>query len=98
MIINFSPVAGNKTTTASLDGLILTIDGKVYDLSGIPVGGEAEADLPFVGRVTREEVTIQYFYNSDLAELHQSPNLADYSFNVTEGEVPCPIKWRIADV
>ena len=94
MKINLSPIASNKTTSVSLNGLILTIDGIDYDLSVIPIGGQAEADLPFIGIVTREDVTIQYFYNSSLAVPNQSPNIEDYTFIVTSGEVPCPIVWQ----
>jgi hypothetical protein len=96
MIIKLSPVASNKTTTVLLNGLILTIDGQDADLSVIPVGGEAEPDenSPFIGKVTRNEVTIRYEYNSQLAEPNQSTDWADYTFEVTKGEVPCPIKWK----
>ena len=96
MKIVLSPVASNKTTTVSLSGLVLTIDGVDYDLSIIPEGGQAEAseDSPFIGTVTQESVTIRYEYDSMKAEPDQSTNWADYTFDVVEGEVPCPIKWK----
>lgn len=96
MKIILSPVSGYKTTTASLSGLVLTIDGVEYDLSVIPEGGQAEAseDSPFIGTVTRESVTIRYEYNSVKAEPDQPTNWADYTFEVVDGEVPCPIKWK----
>jgi hypothetical protein len=96
MKIILSPIANNKTTTVSLKGLILTIDGQEIDLSVIPVGGEAEPDdnSPFIGKVTRDEVTIRYEYNSQLAEPNQSTNWDDYTFEVTDGPVPCPIIWK----
>lgn len=94
MKIILSPVASNKTTTVSLDGLILTIDGIPYDLSVIPIGGQAEGETPFIGIVTREVSTIQYHYDSQLAEPGQSVYWADYTFDVVAGDVPCPIKWR----
>lgn len=91
-----SPVASNRTTTVSLQGLVITVAGQPFDLSVIPEGGQAEAaqDSPFIGTVTRESVTIRYEYDSQKAEPDQSTNLADYTFEVAVGEVPCPIKWK----
>ena len=96
MKIILSPVASNKTTTVSINGLVLAIDGTEYDLSIIPEGGQAEAseDSPFIGTVTRESVTIRYEYDSMKAAPDQSTNWGDYTFDVVEGEVPCPIKWK----
>ena len=96
MKIILSPVSGYKTTTVSLSGLVLTIDGTEYDLSIIPEGGQAEASegSPFIGTVTRDSVTIRYEYESLKAEPNQSTDWADYTFVVVEGEVPCPIKWK----
>lgn len=96
MKIILSPVASNKTTTVSLIGLVLTIDGTEYDFSIIPEGGQAEAseDSPFIGTITRESVTIRYEYDSMKAEPDQSTNWDDYTFEVVSGEVPCPIKWK----
>jgi hypothetical protein len=96
MKITLSPIASNKTTQVSVNGLVLTIDGTEIDLSVIPEGGYAEPDenSPFVGKVTRDEVTIKYFYNSSVAQPNQSTNWNDYTFNITEGEVPCPIVWK----
>ena len=96
MIIKLSSVASNKTTTVSVRGLVLTIDGTEYNLSIIPEGGQAEAseDSPFIGTVTRGSVTIRYEYDSSKAEPAQSPDWDDYTFDVVEGEVTCPIKWK----
>lgn len=96
MIIKLSPVASNKTTSVSVSGLALTIDGTEYDLSIIPEGGQAEAaqDSPFIGTVARGSVTIRYEYDSSKAEPDQSMNWDDYTFEVVEGEVPCPIRWK----
>ena len=96
MKIILSPVASNKTTTVSVRGLVLTIDGTEYNLSIIPEGGQAEAseDSPFIGTVTRDSVTIRYEYDSLKAESDQSPDWDDYTFDVVEGEVTCPIKWK----
>ena len=79
----------------SIKGLTITINGQEYDLSVIPEGGQAEAaeDSPFLGVITREQVTIKYAYDMELAEDHQSHDWADYTFEVLEGEVPCPIRW-----
>lgn len=99
MHIILSPVASDKTTSVSISGLTVTIDGTDYDLSIIPEGGQAEADenSPFVGTVTRESATIRYEYESQLSEPDQSTDWADYTFDVTSGAVPCPIKWRVAE-
>lgn len=96
MIIKLSPIAADKTTTVSLNGLILTVDGIDIDLSLIPVGGQAEAsaDSPLIGICTRDEVTVKYHYDSSLAEPNQSNNIAEYTFDIISGEVPSPIKWR----
>ena len=96
MKIILSPVASNKTTSVSVSGLSLTIDGTDYDLSIIPEGGQAEAseDSPFIGTVKRDSVTIRYEYDSLKAEPDQSADRDDYTFEVAGGEVPCPIKWK----
>ena len=96
MKIILSPIASNHTTTVLVSGLVITIDGTPVDLSVIPEGGLAEPDenSPFIGNVTRNEVTIRYHYDSKKAVPHQSKDWNDYTFEVSEGEVPCPIKWR----
>ena len=96
MIFILSPIASNKTTTVSISGLTLTIDGTDYDLSAIPEGGQAEAseDSPFIGTVTRDKVTVKYHYDMPKAEENQSADWADYTFEVVQGEVPCPIIWK----
>lgn len=96
MEIILSPIASNKTTTISVDGLIVTIDGTGYDLSVIPDGGQAEAgeNSPFIGIITREYATIRYEYDSKLAKPNQSTDWADYTLDVESGIVPCPVKWR----
>jgi hypothetical protein len=96
MKIILSPIASNRTTTVSVDGLTITIDGEAIDLSVIPEGGYAEPDddSPFIGKVTRDEVTVRYHYESLKALPDQSTDWADYTFDVTSGPVPCPIQWR----
>ena len=96
MRIILSTIASNKTTTVSVNGLTVTIDGTEYDLSIIPEGGQAEAseDSPFIGTITRDSVTVRYEYDSAKAEPDQSTDWADYTFDIVSGGVPCPIRWK----
>jgi hypothetical protein len=96
MKIILSPIASNRTTEVSVSGLVITIDGQPIDLSVIPDGGYAEPgdESPFIGNVTRDEVTVRYHYESIKAEPDQSKDWADYTFEVTDGPVPCPIVWK----
>ena len=96
MIIILSPMASEHTTTVSINGLIVTVDGTDYDLSIIPEGGSAEADenSPFTGTVTREQVTVKYHYDMFKAEENQSTDWNDYTFDIKSGDVPCPIVWK----
>lgn len=94
MKIILSPQGADYTTTVSVNGLVVTIDEIDYDLSQIPEGGQADGELPFVGIVTRETITISYQYDCTKAESTQSSNIEDYTFEVTSGNVPCPIKWK----
>jgi hypothetical protein len=95
MKIILSPIASSRTTEVSVSGLVITIDGQPIDLSVIPEGGYAEPDdeSPFIGNVTRDEVTVCYHYDSFAAEPDQSKDWDDYTFEVTDGLVPCPIVW-----
>jgi len=96
MKIILSPIASNRTTEVSVSGLVITIDGQPIDLSVIPEGDSVEADenSQFIGDVTREQVTIRYHYESIKAEPDQSHDWSDYTFEVTNGPVPCPIVWK----
>lgn len=96
MKIILSPIASTYTTRVSVSGLTITIDGTPIDLSVIPEGGIAEPDedSPFIGNVARDEVTVKYHYESLKAVPDQSKEWADYTFEVTEGDVPCPIVWK----
>jgi hypothetical protein len=96
MKIILSPIASTYTTTVEVDGMTITIDGNAIDLSVIPEGGYAEPDddSPFIGKVTRDEVTVRYHYEILKALPDQSADWADYTFDVTSGPVPCPIKWK----
>jgi hypothetical protein len=98
MKINLSPIASDHTTQVSISGLVLTVDGVDYDLSLIPEGGQAEPaeGEPFIGIITRDEVTIEYHYNGNEAVPNQSTDPADYTFDVVSGDVPSPIKWMYA--
>ena len=93
MQIILSPVAANEDTTVSINGLIVTVNGTPYDLSVIPAGGDAQPDAnePFIGTMTRDKVTILYKYNSATAEPNQPTDIADYTFDITSGDVPSPI-------
>ena len=97
MKLILSPIASDRTTTVSVKGLVITVDGTDYDLSVIPEGGQAEGEAPFQGIVTRDEVTIQYHYESLAAEPDQSKDWNDYTFIDPKGKVPSPIKWKEAE-
>jgi hypothetical protein len=96
MKIILSPIASNKTTQVSVKGLVITVDGVSIDLSVIPENGVAEPSEggPFVGDVTREKVTIRYYYDSSKALPDQSTNWDDYTFDMESGVVPSPIVWK----
>ena len=99
MNIKLSPQVVDETTNApviTLAGLTLTIDDQVIDLSLIPVGGQADPDedSPLVGIVTREEVTIRYPYSTDIYESYQPTEQSAYKFEITDGQVPCPLIKR----
>ncbi len=103
MKIKLSPIVANETTNApviTLSGLTLTVDDQVVDLSAIPEGGQAEPDedSPLVGIVTRDKVTIRYPYSTDIYESNQPTDPFAYEFDITEGEVPCPLIKRPVEV
>jgi hypothetical protein len=93
MKIILSPIASDTDTIVSVDGLTITVDGIAYDLSVIPEGGDAQPGEgePFIGTITREQVTIIYKYNDATAEPEQSTDWADYTFIDPVGEIPSPI-------
>ena len=96
MKIILSPIASTYTTEVEVDGTTIIIDRTPIDLSVIPEGGYAEPDddSPFIGKVTRDEVTVRYHYNSIEAEPNQPTDWAAYTFDVTSGPVPSPIIWK----
>jgi hypothetical protein len=93
MKIILCPTASDTDTTVSVDGLTITVDGVDYDLSVIPEGGDAQPGErePFIGTITRDQVTIMYKYDMATAEPNQSTDWADYTFIDPVGEIPSPI-------
>ncbi len=88
-------VSDKPTPVISLNGLVLTIDGTDIDLSVIPEGGQAESDNDLLsGIITRDKVTINYPYSTDIYEPMQSTDPLDYEFDIIEGVVPCPLVKR----
>jgi hypothetical protein len=96
MKIILSPIASNRTTRVFVNGLTITVDDQDIDLSVIPENGYAipEEGSPLMGKITRKEVTVLYHYDSFKALPNQSMDWADYTFEVENGEVPCPIIWE----
>lgn len=97
MIIKLNPIVKHEPTTPPtirLNGLILTIGDTDYDLSAIPEGGQAEGESPFVGICTRDEVTIEYPYSTDIYEPNQPTEQSAYEFDIVDGQVPCPLIKR----
>lgn len=94
MLITLHPQAGDYTSSMSLSGLVLTIDGVDYDLSQIEEGGDAMAPLPFsqYHRQSREHVHIVYRYDQQKAENEQP----EETYDIQSGECPCPIVWKPA--
>ena len=97
MEVTLSEIASNKTTVISVSGDVITIDSVPFDLSSIPEGGQVEGELPSLGLIKRVdgviEITIEYHYDSALAEPMQSTNKSDYIIDCVAGEVPSPIQW-----
>ena len=96
MKIILSPTAAfTDDTPPTVNGDVLTYRGEQYDLSQLPDGAEVEAELPFVGNITRIDgevnLTLQYQYNMETAEDNQPADWDAYTFVVTEGQCPCPI-------
>lgn len=101
MIIILSPVAafdGYADETPDINGDIISYRGQSFDLSQLDEGSEVEADLPFIGKIKRVNgvvhCALQYMYNALLAEDYQSTDWSDYTFTVTDGQCPDPIKYK----
>lgn len=79
----------------TVNGEIITYRGTNYDLSAIPDGGEVKAEEPAFGTIKRINgkihISLWYFYDST-GELEQSRNIEDYTFDITNGQCPDPIK------
>lgn len=91
-----SPIASRKDTKVFVDGTTITIDDINYDLSAIPEDGEAEAEEngPFVGVVKRDKVTVLFRYDSEKADAIQLKDKNSFTFDITKGFVPDPIKRK----
>lgn len=98
MILTLSPIASTRTTTISVDGDHITVDGVLHDLSVLPNNCIAQAQEPAVGVIARQDgtlsLTILYHYDSTQAESIQSANPADYIVEIVQGDVPSPIRWK----
>ena len=99
MKIILSPIAAfTDDTPPTVSGELIIYRGEQYDLSQLQDGAEVEADLPFIGKIKRiagqVELTLQYQYNMETAEDNQSTDWSDYTFVVTDGQCPCPIKRK----
>lgn len=87
----------SKHTDIGVSGSKIIYNGEEYDFSLIPDNSQVEAELPAQGIIKKingvVHITLQYKYNSSLAEFNQSTDINDYIFDVNDGEVPCPIVW-----
>jgi len=56
MKIKLNPLAGKTVTTIEVvDENQLIYNGETVDFSSIPSGGDAEADYPFYGKISKDE-------------------------------------------
>lgn len=99
MKIILSPVAAfEQDTPPTVNGETITYRGETYDLSQLPDGATVEAESPFTGSITRQNgevsLTLEYRYHMEKAEDFQSSNWDDYTFVVSNGQCPCPIKFK----
>ena len=100
MKVYLSPIVSNHDDTPlRVSGDTITYRGETYELSQLPNGSEVEADEPFVGKIKRDDqgvihLSLQYCYTTETAELIQSKSPDDYTFDITNGECPCPIKRK----
>jgi hypothetical protein len=98
MIITLGPQAAGTNTIISVAGQTLTYNGTAYDLSSIPLNGEAEGEYPAIGTIKNIQgvihITLLYPYNSAVAEAIQSTDINDYILNVEAGSVPSPIALK----
>jgi len=101
--IILSPIVSNIDSKPPLvSGNTLNYNDIDYDLTMLDEGSQVEAETPFVDVIKNNtgvyEVTLQYHYCTDTAELMQSTVLEDYTFMIEEGVCPCPIKRKPEEV
>lgn len=99
MKITLSSIASTtQDTPPQVIGDVLIYRSEQYNLFDLPDGAEVEADEPFVGKIKRVngqiELTLQYHYNSQLAEPYQSTDINDYIFVVEDGYCTDPITYK----
>lgn len=99
MKIILSPIACfSQDTPPIVNGELLTYRGVDYDLTQLQEGATVEAELPFIGNISRVngqvQLKLQYCYHMEKAEDHQPHNWDDYTFVVSNGKCPCPIKFK----
>ncbi|MBP8226937.1 MAG: hypothetical protein KAX67_02785 [Pararheinheimera sp.] len=99
-IINIS--SGDESLPPTILGDTIEVDGVVYDFSPLIDGAEINIGLPFTDSVRRRngvlEVGVLYRYSTVTAEVQQSTNPEDYTFMVTDGQCPDPIKSKPVEV
>jgi hypothetical protein len=99
MIITLIPQATPSTsTTVRVSNEIIIVNDVEYDLSAITNGLQVESEHPAVGTISNIDneiyISILYQYVESEAEPIQSTNADDYIFNISEGEIPSPIKLK----
>lgn len=97
MLLTLSPISSLSapTSTLSVAGDVLSVDGTPYDLSPIPEGGEGTAppDWPFVGPIRRIDgvihATLRITLGPDCAA-HQPADPAHWVIEAAGGPVIIP--------
>lgn len=86
-----------NTMQISINNDILTIDGVDYDFSVIPDNSVVKAEFPAIGEIKRVngEIEISIIYQfKHIQDGYDLPTKEECTFNITSGQVPCPIKWK----
>ena len=96
MIVTLLPMlSSSNDTPPTVSGETICYRGVQYDLSPLQDGATISIDLPFIGQITRVngviELSLQYCYDSSTAEDDQPKDWDAYTFNVIDGQCPCPI-------